>query len=191
MPLIEVEEDDFKRAKSAAQALDAVSKNPKTRAHLLSLFKTLDPNLSIPEIDVPVAIAGHVDDRTKAQEERIKKLEEQLADRDSQTEIDKTITAARRKLRKAGHSQENIQAIEALMTERGIADYDAAEALWDRTRPREEPVEPAGSNFGREWNFVRPDEGDANHQLLMKDPRGFSEKMVQQTMKELRSNRAA
>ena len=191
MPLIEVDESDLKVARGAQSILDRLSKNPKTRAHLLSLVKADNPELAIPEIDVPVAIGTHVEEKLKATNERVEKLVSSLEEKEATRQVEETVSKARRRLRKAGHSDESIEAIEKLMVDRGIADYDAAEALWERSQPAPEQAEPAGGYNGREWGFARVDNDDADHTLLLKNPQAFSDKMVRQFLADRKSGRAA
>ena len=189
MPLIEVEEAELRSAKGAKQVMDQLAGNPKTRAHFLSLLKATNPDLPIPEIDVPMAIGSHVDAKTQKLEERLAAAEARAAEKEANDEVNQTLRSSRRKLRQNGHSDENIEAIEELMVKRGIADYDAAEALWERSKPVETLVESGGGYSSKEWGFSRPAEGDGDHTLLLKDPRAFSDKKVNEVMAELRNNR--
>lgn len=192
MPIIEVEEDDLKSLRGAKHLMDSLANDPKTRAHLLGLVKLKNPEANIPEIDVPVALAGHMDAKMKALEEKVEAATAARAERDANDEVERVISRARRKLQRAGHSAENIAAIEKLMQDEGIASYDAAEALWERRNPPAQPADPEQSAAfgGRLWNFDKPETDDEDHKLLLKNPKAFSDKISRQMVNEFRQARA-
>jgi len=192
MPLIEVDEDELRSVRGAKQLLDSLANDPKTRSHLLGLVKLKNPDANIPEIDVPVALAGHVDAKMRALEEKVNAATSARAERDANDEVERVINRARRKLQRAGHSAENISAIEKLMQDEGIASYDAAEALWERRNPPPSPADPDQSAAfgGKLWNFAQPEDNDEDHKLLMKNPKAFSDRVTRQMVNEFRQARA-
>jgi hypothetical protein len=186
MPLIEVEEEALKPLKGAKELLDALAGDPKTRHHLMALIKTKNPDLPLPEVDVPMAMGAVFDERTKKLEERLEEMQRKLAEKEVDQQVTSVITRERNRLREAGHSAETINEIEKLMQEEGIVSYAAAEALWEKRHPAPSPAIPDSGFSGTQWNFANPSE-DADHELLLKNPKAFSQKAAAKVLSELRS----
>lgn len=108
----------------AIQELAALSKrlseDPATRKDFLKLSKKVMPDLPVPEIEMEEA----VEKRTSAAEQRVKELENKLRQREVREELAKRRNA----LKEKGYvqSDEEIQEIEKLMTEKGIANHETA-----------------------------------------------------------------
>ena len=96
-----------------------LSDNPKTRSQFLGLLKQADPNIAIPEIDIPNRVAAGVKpyvDKIAALE--AKQLEREVADR---------ISAQRQSLMSdKGLSKADVDAVEKLMVEKGITSHETA-----------------------------------------------------------------
>lgn len=150
------------QSKPSKDLLDAMGKNPKTRQRILSLMKEINPDLAIPEIDAAKPV---LDELSKTKEE-IAALKKQLEDRAAEevqkrakNEVEETITKGRAKLKAMGFTKEGIDAVEKMMQERGLADYEAAGALYDRENPQEsDPITPTTGNFGRDSGLFAPPE---------------------------------
>jgi len=108
----------------AIQELAALSKrlseDPATRKDFLKLSKKVMPDLPVPEIEMEEA----VEKRTSAAEQRVKEIENKLRQREVREELAKRRNA----LKEKGYvqSDEEIQEIEKLMTEKGIANHETA-----------------------------------------------------------------
>lgn len=185
MPLQEIEQDELNRLRLHQALLDKIGGNAKTRGKLMEIIKELNPAAVIPEVDAKNEVLAEV---AKTKDE-LTALRKQLADEKEaekkaklQTQFDDTISGGRKKLKDEGFTDEGIADIEKLMEARGIADYDAAAALFERTRPKEDTVTP--TDFGKSWNFTKPEESDKDHQMLMKDPMQFQQAQIRRFMNE-------
>ena len=164
---------ELKAAKPSKELLDQIGANPKTRTSLLRLMKTVKPDLPIPEIDAaePVleavnAISKRLDDKEKAEAEEKAKAEKESTERSAKADIDK----GRSLLRKRGYQDEGIEKVESLMTERGIPDYEAAEALFAKSNHKDTPIIP--TNLNRSWDLFAPPEDNNDIKSALGLPRG-------------------
>lgn len=173
MALIEVDADELQKLRTYAneagnskKLLDELGKDPARRRKVLQLVKEMDPARVIPELDAaaPVlaevgAVKGELDEfRKQWQAEK-----DERASKDREGSTTALIERERGKLRAQGYQDEGIAAVEKLMTDRGLTDYEAAAALLERSRPAEETVLP---NYDRSWNLFEPDAGDDAGKLL-------------------------
>jgi len=139
------------------QLLDALGSDGRTRRKVLDLVKEKWPQVNVPEIDA-----------TKPLEEKIGALEKTVTElRTSRTkeDEDRRIEEEKRKadshfasghklLKKAGFNADGIKEIEQFMVDRGLVDYEAALALWEKSHPKDEPFMPADA--GRDLNLFQP-----------------------------------
>lgn len=187
MPLVEVEDAELNVLRSAKALIDRFGSNPKTRAQLHALVKEIDPTVIIPEHDAKNEVLKEIEKRDSQIAELRKLIEDDKTERtkkEHSATVENSIASGRKKLRDDGYTDEGVQGVEKLMEERGIADYDAAAALFERTNPKDEPVSP--SDYGRDWNLMKPEEKDEDHKLLLKDPKAFQAKQIRQFMTERR-----
>jgi len=121
-----------------AELADALQRNPKTRLGFLGLTKAANPEVAIPEIDIPANLRqamaeplAQLDALTKKQQER------DLMDQ---------IEARRREIRKEGVTEAEVEQVEKLMVDKGIANHKTAvEHLRMSTRASEPtPFQPPG-----------------------------------------------
>ena len=102
-----------------AMLAKGLSDNPKTRGSFLNLMKAADPNLSIPEVDIPARINAGVQPHL----DRLQKLENNANER----AIRDTIRERRAEIVKTkGVKEEDIPAIEKLMVDKGIQSHETA-----------------------------------------------------------------
>ena len=168
MALVEVDQDELNKLRAVATGalpsktlLDKLAANPKTRKQVLTLIKEISPDTPIPEIDAAAPIMQKVEElekqlaeREKAQKEKEEKAAAEASTRDFENKIE----SGRKKLREIGYTAEGVEKIEKLMADRGIMDYDAAEALFDKENPKSDPISPV--NMSRTWDFMVPPEDD-------------------------------
>jgi hypothetical protein len=209
MALIEVDQDQWvslQRELAAAaphrKFNDLVGSNPKTRQKFLQLIKEVNPNVPIPELDAAKPITEEVErvkqefaekqDKLNEQIAALKKAQEEKEEKESlkarESSVNETISGNRKRLREAGRTKEAIESIEKLMEDRGLVDYEAAEALFDRLNPETEEMTSPG-DLGQSWNlFNSNDEGD--DALLAKDKnswKGWQKKEISKFLTEKRS----
>jgi hypothetical protein len=97
-----------------------LSNDPATHKDYLRLVKKVMPDLPVPEIEMEEAI----NKRASAAEERVQQLEAKLRQREVREELSKR----RNSLKEKGYAQsdEEVNEIEKLMTEKGIANHETA-----------------------------------------------------------------
>ena len=104
-----------------AEFAQNLSANPKTRLGLLHLSKIANPNAVIPEIDIPARVQVQLDEANKKMQEQTDKL--------ASFEAERSILAKRQALletNKLGVESSDIPAIEKLMVDKHIPDYETA-----------------------------------------------------------------
>jgi hypothetical protein len=119
-----------------AATLDAMYANPATREIALRATKTVNPRANIPEIDLKDATAAEL----KPRDEKIESLENQLRERDARDNIER----ARASLREAGHTKDDVSAIEKLMTEKQIPSYETAAEYYKGQKQLATPTPSTG-----------------------------------------------
>ncbi len=186
MALVEVEESDLRTLREAHELLSKLDKNDKTRKSLLKLVKEIDPSRKFVELEAEEAAQQIASSAKSELDARSAALEGELKSLKAERQAEKSardMEAARGNLRAQGWDDDGIKKIEELMVARGIPDYDAAAALVEKQLA---PNKPADRYLGKSWGLTQPDDGDTDHELLMKNPDAFKRKMVNQTMAELR-----
>jgi hypothetical protein len=112
-------------------------KDPTTREAALRLTKKVSPGTTIPEIDVLDRVAHGV----KPYVDKINQLEQKFLAKDVETKIE----TKRKELRKLGHNDDQIDAIEKLMVEKQIPDHATAAEFY---KLQNQQTKPTPSN----WN---------------------------------------
>ena len=185
MAIQEVEESELAQLRDAKALLDKLATG-KTRKSLFALVKEHNPALSIPELDTEVAVSSQVAALRTAMEEKVNGLEEKLAKKENDEEFLSWRSKGRSALAKDGWDDSDLDKIETLMQEEGITNWAAAGALYEKRAPKASPLDPAES-YGGGWGFNRPAADDVDHELLLKNPKAFSDKMVKQFLQEQRA----
>lgn len=96
-----------------------LSENKETRHAFLNLTKQMNPELNIPEVDIPLQMQGLMEAERKKREELENKIREsevrdQIKERRATLMTDKKL------------SFEQVQEVEKMMTEKGIVNHDTA-----------------------------------------------------------------
>lgn len=119
--------------------------NPETREFALRATKKVNPGISIPEIDIK--------DQTRAafarEAEERGKLEEKLRERDARDRIN----SERQALRDAGHSSDDVAAIEKIMTEKHIPSYATAAEFYRGQQTIAQPTPHVPGNGARTYQM--------------------------------------
>jgi hypothetical protein len=158
---------------------DKIGKS-KDRRTLLKLVKEHFPDTVIPEIDASAPY-----------EDRLTKIEAQLADREREKAEEgakRTIAAERRKLREQGWDDEGIEKIEARMRETENPDYESAAAWAEKQLPKDKPLPTTFAT--QRYNWFTPPEKDDGTELLMKNPRSFQDREIAKFLAEQRGRKA-
>ena len=150
--------------------------NPKTRSKLLEIQKTLNPEISVPEIDAANPIL-----------EKLNSLEERLDGRE-QNEANAALASrwntGREKARRAGYAEEGLANLEKFMEERGILDHQDAMAAFERANPKPTPATNSGA-----WNFFTPPPDASPDLKLLYEGRDedWLSQMIPDTLNKVRS----
>lgn len=160
----------------AIQELAALSKrlaeDPATRKDYLKLAKKVMPDLPVPEIEMEEA----VNKRASVAEQKVQQLEAKLRQREVREELAKRRNA----LKEKGYAQsdEEIQEIEKLMTERGIANHETAADYWRFMRQSAVPTP----------GYPQPVMSRMDIKGYMKNPVGAARENAAAALAELRKN---
>ena len=116
-----------------------LAENPQTRKDFLRLTKTARPDVPIPELEIEES----VNKATSAAEQRVQALEAKLREKEALEELERR----RNKIRKAGlaETDEEIEAIEKVMIEKGITNHEAAAEYHQWMKQAAQPT-PTGYN---------------------------------------------
>lgn len=188
MPLIEIDDVELAALRNNKKVLDTLGGNAKTRQRLLGLIKEVAPGTAIPEIDAAAPVLEVVKGLNDRFDEFDKRMKERDADdikTKSQREIDDSITRGRTMLRQRGYTEDGVEQVEKLMQQRGLIDYEAAAALFEKNEPKDEAVMP--TDYARGWDFASPADNDEDHKLLLKDPAAFARKETNKFLRELKT----
>jgi hypothetical protein len=207
MALIEVDDAELRKLTERAAAadpvvlakarlLDAVGQNPDHRMNLLKGIKAVSPNTPIPEIDHPAVqqVAALSAELKAFRDETAKeKVERQQAER--LAKVTSKITDGETYLTRKGYTRDGIETIAKFMTEKGITDFEVAEAAWSTLNPPESPVAPTA--FGRHMPLAGEGDNNALRDLIQKGhPKTISgplnqwaSKTAMETLAELRGGR--
>jgi hypothetical protein len=202
--LIEIDDGELQRLRAAAdpvtvakaRLLDAVGANPDHRMSLLKGIKAVSPQTPIPELDHPAV--KQVDALSTQLTELQKSIAKDKADAAQQAReaaIGSKIANGEQFLRQRGYTQEGVEAVAKFMTEKGITDFEVAEAAWSKMNPPEDPVAPTA--FGRHMPLAG--EGDnetlrnilkSGHPKTITGPLNqWASKTAMETLAELRGGR--
>lgn len=188
--------DASTRVKGATEVQAAWQKilsGPK-RLEMLKLYKEAFPDAVVPEIDAaaPVndavaALQKQFDDYKAANEtreaDRLKKLAEENASR--------TVADGRKWLRAQKKlDDEGVAAVEKIMTEKGVPDYEIAFNHWRAGQPPE-PDQLPSSWAGRSLDWFQEQKDQPDHALLMKDPTAFKNQEVRKVLAEIQQGKLA
>lgn len=143
------------------EAAEALANDPEVRGDFFSLMKKQNPKLSIPEVDVRSQMQSALE---QEREERAK-LEQRVRDNETRDKIRADRAQA---LKESGLGEGDIDEIEKVMTEQGIANHVTAAKFVAQSRqlaggstteakknpPPPNPYAEAKENFGgniRDW----------------------------------------
>lgn len=154
MPMIEVDEEQFKTLQRVRETIAKINGNPEGKKFLQRAHKLVDPNALTPDLDED-------EKKTKIESDWQKKFEELQssiqADKEKREQdanlaaLNSKFEAGRAKLREQRYTQEGIEAVEKFMQERGIADHEVAAAYLEKQNPPQEVMNPRA--FGN-FNFI-------------------------------------
>jgi hypothetical protein len=176
-------EVDHKDAANWRQSWGQVLADPKTKMQAWRAFREKFPNVPIPELDTVDAASAPIlaqleelkkqiaEDKEAAAKEKAEREESE-----KKTRVSESMAVAHRRLRSEGWDDEGIKAVEELMVQRNIGDYDVAAAFLRSQMPKPAPLNNAYE--GRDLNWFNPGEDEPDTKLLMENPKKFKSDMV-------------
>lgn len=185
---VEIDETELLRLRTVTAAVQKMLSNPGARSKLLAAQKEAQPDAVIPEIDSakPVYEAlGKVTDELKAlktqREEDIAASKQEKAMAELTAKWEKGRSVARR----AGYTEDGLQALEAFMETNGVADHMIAMPAFERLNPPQAPVADGGSRFDV-FSGVKGGEDDTKL-LLDGNEQQFLTKRIRDTLSSVRT----
>lgn len=139
MPGVSLENLSPEAIADLALTLKGLTDNPKTRAQTLYLMKVANPELAIPEVDIPAQMSQ----LHKASLERLEKLERSIQEKEAR---EKVLDARNSVLKKGIISEDEIPEVEKLMLEKGITSHETAAEFF---ASQKRAAEPTPGQFGK------------------------------------------
>ncbi len=118
--------------KAAASMYQSLVSNPATREMTLRASKQVDPSLSIPEVELKDAARAEF----KKVEDRQTKMEDDIRKRDAEQRVKES----RLSLREQGFKQTDVDAIEKIMIDKQIPNYETAAEFYKNSQSVAEPT---------------------------------------------------
>lgn len=187
MPKVEIEESELQQLQQVNSFATTALANPKTRAQMLRIQKTLHPDTAIPELDAE----DHVSEAVKSVEQKVDALMAKMSERDAaaeesrrNAELSARMTAGHKMLREHGYQEDGIKKIEELMLAEGIASYAAGLALFEKQNPSSEPADTSrGSPFGS----MSDNDMNADDMKDLWESQGHSERWIEKSLASVRN----
>lgn len=192
MAKVEIDEAQLQGMQRAVALLEKLNNSPKARSHLEKAVKAEFPDVKTQDEQIEEIAAPHVAKINEA----VEALNKRMADMDArerkiaEDEADNKLIAAFGRLKGQGYTEEGLAKIAGLMTERRIADPEAAAALFDRMNPKPPPEVP-GAWEPQNWNIDQNAVTDTA--ALFKDEERWADAEVGRVLQDVRgqANRAA
>lgn len=191
MPLVEVDEEEFRKSETLRNTVAAWMKNPKSRRKLLEANRAFDPKANIPELDEPDPLDSKLEPvlselaalkKARADEENERKTEKSL--RELNTQIERGFDKLRRE---EGLMASGETSVRQIMEEKGITDPEIAWAYHQKLHPPQNLVSSSGTGA---WNFLEPpSEDQADLKKLIEtrgENSGLLDKMTREALMDIR-----
>lgn len=178
----------------AAAAWQKILNGADTRTDLLKLFKKAFPDVPVPEIDAATprdeaiaAMRKELDDY-KAE---VAKEREEARQKTREADALDTVSKGRSWLRREKKlDDESVGAVETMMQELGIPNYEVAYSHWHAQQPPA-PDQFPSSTIGRSLDWFKAQENQPDHALMLKDPVAWRRQEISKTLQAIRSGEMA
>lgn len=154
--MTEYTEDDIRNLqaqvghlKNYETVFNALKQKPEARKLVNAAIKMVSPNTPIPEFDAQAAFHGAAQRLQETISPTLKKMDDFIENQRTtkmESDTNAQIDRGHQLLRSRGYGKEGIDSVEKLMRERGIPDYEAAEALHARIHPPDEMAVPGSQS---------------------------------------------
>lgn len=190
MATAEIDEVELMRLRQIAGAANKVYAHPEGRKLLEKAHKLVDPNAVTPALDQEDMINKPINEavaQVKALQDELKAEREERKKAESLAALSKVVDDGFAKLRESGWQKEGIEAVDALMKEKGILDPMIAAAYIEKTMPPQQPAAPSGVGA---WNFIgQVQDGEADLKKLIESKGDYEpliDKMAHEALSEFR-----
>lgn len=176
-------------AAEAAAAWEKMLAGPN-RLEALSLFKKTFPDVPVPEIDAAKPVNDQIEALRKEfadYRETIEKERTENETRRRESEATDTVSRGRTWLRRDKKlDDEGVAAVEKVMQDIGMPNYEVAFNHWHAQQPPEPAVLPQ-STIGRSLDWFKTQENQPDHALMLKDPLAWRRQEIVKTLQAIRS----
>jgi hypothetical protein len=185
---VEIDETELLNLRNVTAAVHKMLKTPGARSKLLAAQKEANPNAVIPEIDSakPVYEAlGKVTEELKSLKEQREADIAAAKEKEALAALTAKWEKGRSLARRAGYTEDGLQALESFMETNGVADHMIAMPAFERLNPPQAPVADGGSRFDM-FAGVKAD-GDDTKMLLDGNEQQFLTKRIRDTLSAVRT----
>lgn len=192
MPVVEIDEAEFRRLSGLNNFASKILANPEAAALLEKAAKTVDPTVKTPRLDQQAAASAPLTEMQKKIDDLQKTITDNAAEAAKnrtletlQSQRDRGISA----LRSQGYLDSGIEAVQKLMEEKGILDPLDAAAIYEKNHPPQVVNTPGTGG----WNFMDQvtDESDADIKKLIETKGELDPHVDQMARKALNDIRQA
>lgn len=186
----EIDEQELLQLQRGFALLEQLQGDPKARSHLERAVKVKYPDIKTQEEQIEEVSAPHV----ARVNEAVEALNKRMADLDAREQkaaedaADNALLSSFQRLQSQGYTNEGISQIARLMSDRKIADPEAAAALYDRMNPRQVEAPPSAWE-PQHWNIESNAVVDTK--ALFTDPDKWADAEVGKVLADVRGQRAA
>jgi hypothetical protein len=178
----------------AAAAWQKIVNGSETRGDALRLFKKAFPDIPVPEIDARAPVDEAISSLRKEFDDYKAGVEKEKDDaRQKNREADAldTVSKGRSWLRREKKlDDESVSAVETMMQELGIPNYEVAHSHWAAQQPKQPDLLPS-STIGRSLDWFKAQDNQPDHALMLKDPIAWRRQEIVKTLQGIRSGEIA
>lgn len=192
---VEVDEHELATLRRAAQLLGQLNNSPKSRTHLERAVKEHYPEVQTEEESITRFAQPHVEKLQGQIESLQNSIKERFESEDkarreaAERAADENLRGQFQTLKKQhGFTEEGIAKVVDIMVNENIPSVDAAVALFEKRNPK--PVETASAWEPQTWKVADESNGGPSASDWFKDPDGTSDRMITETLRDMRSNAA-
>lgn len=178
----------------AAAAWQKIVNGSETRNDALKLFKKAFPEIPVPEIDAraPVddaisALRKEFDDYKAGVQKERDDTHQKRREADALDTVSKGRSWLRREKRL---DDESVEAVETMMKDLGIPNYEVAFSHWHAQQPPA-PDQLPSSTIGRSLDWFKAQDNQPDHALMLKDPVAWRRQEIVKTLQGIRSGEIA
>lgn len=165
------------------------------RQTVLKAYKEAFPDAVVPELDAAAPLNADIAALRKEFDdyrEGVKKADEERRSKRREESAQNTVADGRRWLRTEKKlDDEGEKAVEQIMQDKGIADYEVAYHHWKAQQSPEPTSLPSAYGGARSLDWFKTEESRPDTKLLLSDPRGFQRSETGKVLQEIREGKLA